>query len=58
MSLILIVAFTSLGSICSVGIARLLLLFERKRLSLFTSRLIPYAIGTLLGAARLARNAL
>jgi zinc and cadmium transporter len=51
MILFLIIAFTLLGSICSVGIAGLLLLFEGKRLSLFTSRLIPYAIGTLLGAA-------
>jgi zinc and cadmium transporter len=51
MQLFLIITFTLLGSIFSVGLAGLLLLFERKRLSLFTSYLIPYAIGTLLGAA-------
>lgn len=51
MNLGLIVTFCLLGSVCSVGLAASLLLFEGKRLSLFTSRLIPYAIGTLLGAA-------
>lgn len=51
MRLILIIFFTLLGSICSVGLASLLLLFKGKRLSLVTGGLIPYAIGTLLGAA-------
>lgn len=49
--LALIVLFTLLGSICSVGIAGLLLLFRGKHLSFLTGVLIPYAIGTLLGAA-------
>lgn len=51
MNLALIVFFTLLGSICSVGLAALLLLFKGKRLSFVTDGLIPYAIGTLLGAA-------
>jgi zinc and cadmium transporter len=51
MNLALIVCFTLLGSICSVGLAALLLLFKGKRLSVITASLIPYAIGTLLGAA-------
>jgi len=51
MNLVLIVFFTLLGSICSVGLAALLLLFKGKRLSFVTGGLIPYAIGTLLGAA-------
>ena len=51
MNLALIITFCLLGSVCSVGLAALLLLFQGKRLALFTSRLIPYAIGTLLGAA-------
>lgn len=51
MNLGLIVAFCLLGSVCSVGLAASLLLFEGNRLSRLTSRLIPYAIGTLLGAA-------
>jgi zinc and cadmium transporter len=51
MNLILIIFFTLLGSICSVGIAGLLLLFKGKQLSFVTGGLIPYAIGTLLGAA-------
>lgn len=46
-----IVLFTLLGSICSVGLAALLLLFKRERLHFVTGGLIPYAIGTLLGAA-------
>jgi zinc and cadmium transporter len=46
-----IVLFTLLGSICSVGLAGLLLLFTRERLHFVTGGLIPYAIGTLLGAA-------
>jgi zinc and cadmium transporter len=51
MNLALIITFCLLGSAGSVGLAALLLLFQGKRLALFTSRLIPYAIGTLLGAA-------
>ncbi|MFH0729006.1 MAG: ZIP family metal transporter [Pseudomonadota bacterium] len=51
MILHLIVLFTLLGSICSVGLAGLLLLFTRERLHFVTGGLIPYAIGTLLGAA-------
>jgi zinc and cadmium transporter len=49
--LILILAFTLLGSIISVLLAASLLLFRGKRLAAFTGVLIPYAIGTLLGAA-------
>jgi zinc and cadmium transporter len=51
MTLFLILFFTLLGSICSVGFAGLLLLFRGRRLSLLVGLLIPYAIGTLLGAA-------
>lgn len=51
MHLSLIVFFTLLGSLFSVGIAGLMLLFKKERLSFLASRLIPYAIGTLLGAA-------
>jgi zinc and cadmium transporter len=49
--LLLILAFTLLGSIISVLLAASLLLFRGKRLTAFTAVLIPYAIGTLLGAA-------
>ena len=51
MILTLIVLFTSLGSICSVGLAGLLLLINGKRLRIVTGVLILYALGTLLGAA-------
>lgn len=51
MTLFLIIAFALLGSVCSVGFAALLLLFKGKRMLLVTASLIPYAIGTLLGAA-------
>jgi zinc and cadmium transporter len=51
MALVLIIAFTLLGSICSVGFAALLLLFKGQRILFVTAGLIPYAIGTLLGAA-------
>ncbi len=51
MNLALILFFTLLGSICSIGFAALVLLFKEKRLSLLVALLIPYAIGTLLGAA-------
>jgi zinc and cadmium transporter len=47
----LIVLFTLLGSICSVGFAGVLLLLKGERLRLVTGGMIPYAIGTLLGAA-------
>jgi zinc and cadmium transporter len=46
-----IILFTTLGSICSVGLAGLLLLLKGGRLRSVTGSLIPYAIGTLLGAA-------
>ena len=51
MILQLIVIFTLLGSICSVGIAALLLLVNRERLRRITAVLVLFAIGTLLGAA-------
>lgn len=51
MILSLIVIFTLLGSIFSVGGAGLLLLFKGERLRFVTNILVPYAIGTLLGAA-------
>jgi zinc and cadmium transporter len=51
MILSLIVLFTLLGSICSVGLAGLLLLFKGNQQRFLTGGLIPYAIGTLLGAA-------
>ena len=51
MNLVLIVSFTLLGSICSVGLAGLILLLKGIRLRFVTGVLIPYAIGTLLGAA-------
>jgi zinc and cadmium transporter len=47
----LILFFTFLGSVCSVGLAALLLLFRNRQVGLITGSLIPYAIGTLLGAA-------
>jgi len=47
----LVVAATLLGSIVSVGAAALILLFKDRLLDAVTSKLIPYAIGTLLGAA-------
>jgi len=50
-NLVLIVSFTLLGSICSVGLAGLILLLKGIRLRFVTGVLIPYAIGTLLGAA-------
>jgi len=51
MILSLIILFTLLGSICSVGFAASLLLFPKRQISLVSAALIPYAIGTLLGAA-------
>src|SRR4030043_247462 len=51
MNLFLISIFALLGSICSVGFAALLLLFKGRRLAIISGYLIPFAIGTLLGAA-------
>jgi zinc and cadmium transporter len=51
MILVLIVLFTLLGSIFSVGLAALLLLIKENKIFLVSAALIPYAIGTLLGAA-------
>jgi zinc and cadmium transporter len=51
MILVLIILFTMLGSVCSVGLAALLLLVRGNRIFFITAGLIPYAIGTLLGAA-------
>jgi zinc and cadmium transporter len=51
MILSLIILFTLLGSICSVGFAASLLLFSKRQIFLVSAALIPYAIGTLLGAA-------
>jgi len=51
MTAVLMITFCLLGSICSVGLAALLLLAKDHRLRRLTSCLIPYAIGTLLGAA-------
>ena len=51
MILSLILLFTLFGSVCSVGLAGLVLLLKGERLHFVTSGLIPYAIGTLLGAA-------
>jgi zinc and cadmium transporter len=49
--LALIVLFTLLGSLGSVGLAGLLLLLKGERLRFVTGGMVPYAIGTLLGAA-------
>ncbi len=51
MVFLLIIVFTLLGSVCSVGFAALLLLLKGKRMLFATAALIPYAIGSLLGAA-------
>lgn len=51
MILFWIILFTLLGSVCSVGIAGLLLILKGERLRFVTGIMIPYAIGTLLGAA-------
>jgi zinc and cadmium transporter len=50
-TLFLIIVFTVLGSVCSVGLAGLFLLLKGRQLTAVTGGLIPYAIGTLLGAA-------
>jgi zinc and cadmium transporter len=51
MRLLLVVGFTLLGSICSVALAGLLLVLRERRLLIVAGVLIPFAIGTLLGAA-------
>jgi zinc and cadmium transporter len=51
MQLFLVLLFTLLGSVVSILLAASLLLFKGKRLAVFSAALIPYAIGTLLGAA-------
>lgn len=51
MTLFLIILYTFLGSVCSVGLAGLFLLLKGRQLTVITGGLIPYAIGTLLGAA-------
>jgi zinc and cadmium transporter len=47
----LIILFTLLGSIGSIGLASLLLLFRKTQMKAVSAVLIPFAIGTLLGAA-------
>jgi zinc and cadmium transporter len=47
----LILLFTLLGSVGSIGLASLLLLFKKKQMKAVSAVLIPFAIGTLLGAA-------
>jgi zinc and cadmium transporter len=51
MNFVLIIFFTLLGSIISVALAAWVLLLREKRLKLVMMALIPFAIGTLLGAA-------
>jgi len=51
MTLLLILLFTFLGSVFSVGLAGLMLLLKENHLRSVTGALIPFAIGTLLGAA-------
>jgi zinc and cadmium transporter len=51
MRLLLVVGFTLLGSICSVALAGSLLVLKERRLLSVAGVLIPFAIGTLLGAA-------
>lgn len=51
MNAVLMITFCLLGSVASVGAAGLMLLVKGDRLRTLTSSLIPYAIGTLLGAA-------
>lgn len=47
----LILLFTLLGSVGSIGLASFLLLFKKKQMKAVSAVLIPFAIGTLLGAA-------
>lgn len=51
MNLLLVIVFTLAGSLFSVGLAGLILRFPSRHLDALTRFLIPYAIGTLLGAA-------
>ena len=51
MTALWMITFSLLGSAGAVSIAALLLLVKGSRLRRMTSALIPYAIGTLLGAA-------
>ncbi len=51
MTLLLIIVFTVLGSVMSVGLAAVVLLVPSERKGLIVGGLVPYAIGTLLGAA-------
>ncbi len=51
MILTLIVLSTLLGSVCSVGLAGLMLLVKGERSRRITGGLLPYALGTLFGAA-------
>lgn len=51
MRLLLVIGFTLFGSICSVALAGLLLVLKERRLLTVAGALVPYAIGTLLGAA-------
>lgn len=51
MILAYIIVFSLLGSVCAVGLASVVLLLRNKLSSVLSAVLIPYAIGTLLGAA-------
>jgi zinc and cadmium transporter len=51
MILALIILFTLLGSVCSIGLASFLLLCRKNRIRILSAALIPYSIGTLLSAA-------
>lgn len=51
MTLALIIIFTLLGSVLSVGLAAVVLMLRSDWLRVALAALIPYAIGTLLGAA-------
>jgi len=51
MDFLLVICFTLLGSICSIALAAWVLLLKGTRLKRITMLVIPYAIGTLLGAA-------
>ena len=51
MILAYIIVFSLLGSVCAVGFASVVLLLRNKLSSMLSAVLIPYAIGTLLGAA-------
>ncbi len=51
MILAYIIVFSLLGSVCAVGFASVVLLLRNKLSSMLSAVLIPYSIGTLLGAA-------